>query len=226
MFSRLRLPPEGVSIKPKGAISGAGIYLSESVCEGITEEDLTAARMLSAGLAHVGQLSEYRRENQKGEKNMPDETNQEQSQQQDPNQNYIETIQQLRNNTVAKEDYERLQKENKQLLETIVSGGRQEETKPTKDDLTKSINELRKQFKSGETMTNLEFAKAALKMRQQVLERDKRDIFVAPGSKYTPDQADYAAAQRVADVFQDCIDVSEDDPEIFTRELMRRTAGK
>ena len=157
---------------------------------------------------------------------MPDETNQEQSQQQDPNQNYIETIQQLRNSTVAKEDYERLQKENKQLLETIVSGGRQEETKPTKDDLTKSINELRKQFKSGETMTNLEFAKAALKMRQQVLERDKRDIFVAPGSKYTPDQADYAAAQRVADVFQDCIDVSEDDPEIFTRELMRRTAGK
>ena len=143
----------------------------------------------------------------------------------DPNQNYIETIQKMKETMVSKDDYERLMQQNKQLLDTVVNGGSKDDPKPTAEDLTKSINDIRKEIRTNEHMTNLDFAKAALKLREQVLERDKKDIFVAPGSKYTPTRADYEAAQKVADVFQECVDESDGDPEVFTRELMRRTAG-
>ena len=142
----------------------------------------------------------------------------------DPTQKYIETIQKMRETMVNKEEYDRLMKENKQLLETVVNGGKYEQEK-TKAELTASINDLRKKIRNSEEMSNLEFAKATLELREQVLERDKKDIFVAAGSKYRPEPSDYAAAQRVAEVFQDCIDVADGDSDIFTRELMRRTAG-
>ena len=143
----------------------------------------------------------------------------------DPNQNYIETIQKMKETMVSKDDYERLMQQNKQLLDTVVNGGSGGDQKPTAEDLTKSINDIRKDLRTNEHMTNLDFAKAALKLRAQVLERDNKDIFVSPGSKYTPTRSDYEAAQKVADVFQECIDASDGDPETFTHELQRRTAG-
>lgn len=143
----------------------------------------------------------------------------------DPNQNYIETIQKMKETMVSKDDYERLMQQNKQLLDTVVNGGSVDDPKQTAEDLTKSINDIRNDLRKNEHMTNLDFAKATLKLREQVLERDGKDIFVSPGSKYTPTRADYEAAQKVADVFKECIDAADGDPETFTHELQRRTAG-
>ena len=86
------------------------------------------------------------------------------------------------------------------------------------------IDGLRKELFSGEKdLTNLEYAKKALELRNALIERDGVDIFVGRGSKLTPTDDDYEAAQRVADGFQQCIDVAQGDSEIFTRELMRIT---
>ena len=157
---------------------------------------------------------------------MPDEVKEPtQQDQQDPNQNYIETIKNLRENTVSKEEYQRVLKDNKQLLETLMSGGQVETPKPGKEEIDKSITDLRKQIKTGDNMTNLEFTQAALKLRQQVLERDGKDIFVSPGKKYSPTKDDYEAAQRVADIFQECVDEAEGDPSIFTNAITRRLRG-
>ena len=72
-------------------------------------------------------------------------------------------------------------------------------------------------------LSNLDYAKKALTLRNELIEREGVDIFVGKGSKLTPDESDYAAAQKVADAFQQCIDVADGDSEIFTRELMRIT---
>lgn len=148
-----------------------------------------------------------------------------QQDQQDQNQNYIETIKNLKENSVSKEEYQRVLKDNKQLLETLMSGGQIETPKPGKEEIDKSINDLRKQIKTRDNMTNLDFTKAALELRQQVLERDGGDIFVAPGRKYSPTKDDYVAAQRVADIFQECVDEADGDPSIFTNAITRRIRG-
>jgi hypothetical protein len=49
------------------------------------------------------------------------------------------------------------------------------------------------------------------------------DPFVPHGRKVVIEQSDYDAAERVADVLQQCIDYADGDNAVFVNEIQRRT---
>ena len=133
----------------------------------------------------------------------------------------VQAINELKQNSVSKEDYNKVVAEKNKYLKALIDGNQVAEVQK-KEPV--DIDGLRKELFSGEKdLTNLEYAKKALELRDAIIERDGVDIFVGRGSKLTPTDEDYEAAQRVADGFQQCIDVAQGDSEIFTRELMRIT---
>ena len=133
---------------------------------------------------------------------------------------YIAAINDLKANSVSKDKYEKLQKENKQLLDTLISGGQlAPEDKPEEVD----VNKLRDDLFNTRQQTNLAYVEKALKLRNALIEKGERDPFLPVGTHAQITEADAAKAQQVADVFQQCVDYAEGDPEIFTNELMRLT---
>ena len=133
---------------------------------------------------------------------------------------YIEAIKEMRKNSVSKADYERLQAENKELMKALVNG----ETITLEPQEDVDVNALRKELYVDEVdMFNLDYIEKTLKLRDAIIEEGGDDPFVGAGHKFAPSAEDYEAAERVANVFRECIEYADGDSEVFTNELMRRT---
>lgn len=133
----------------------------------------------------------------------------------------VQAINELKQNSVSKEMYNKVVEEKNKYLKALIDGNQVAEAQP-KEPV--DIDALRSDLFSGKKdLSNLEYAQKALELRDALIESQGVDIFVGRGSKLTPTNDDYEAAQRVADTFQQCIDVAQGDSEIFTRELMRLT---
>lgn len=133
----------------------------------------------------------------------------------------IQAINELKQNSVSKEMYNKVVEEKNKYLKALIDGNQVAEAQP-KEPV--DIDALRSDLFSGKKdLSNLEYAQKALELRNALIDSEGVDIFVGRGSKLTPTNEDYEAAQRVADTFQQCIDVAQGDSEIFTRELMRLT---
>ena len=131
---------------------------------------------------------------------------------------YITAIKDLKANSVSKSEYEKLQEENKQLINALANG----ETITTTVEVEKpSLADLRANLMK-EEQTNLEFVKNALALREAVIEQEGYDPFVPRGSQYAPTAEDEATAQKVADIYQECVDYANGDSQLFTNELQRR----
>ena len=132
---------------------------------------------------------------------------------------YIGEIQKLRDNTVSKEDYERLREENKRLISSLANGesiGVEPKAKP-------DINELRKKVFENEHQSNLEYWENVLNLRQALIDSGKNDPFLPYGHKIVPTTEDVECANRVAEVVKECIEYADGDSQLFTNELNRRT---
>lgn len=131
---------------------------------------------------------------------------------------YIAAIKDLKANSVSKSEYEKLQEENKQLINALANG----ETITTTVEVEKpSLADLRANLMK-EEQTNLEFIKNALALRTAVIEQEGYDPFVPRGSQYAPTAEDEVTAQKVADIYQECVDYANGDSQLFTNELQRR----
>lgn len=137
----------------------------------------------------------------------------------DSTQNYIDTIKNLKQNTVDKASYEKLKAENKQLLDSIVNGTSSEQTVV---EAPQTIEDMRKDLFGSNEHTNLEYAEKALKLREALIERGEVDPFLPQGHKVTIDNSDIEAANRVAEIMQECVDYADGDSNLFTNELQRR----
>ena len=137
---------------------------------------------------------------------------------------YIKAINELKQNSVSREQYEKLQKENKDLLDSLINGGQVEmvdpSTKPSIEDLRKGL--FSKEAAEKE-MTNLEFVSKSLELRNAIIESGGTDPFLPVGRGIDITREDYEAAEFTAQQFQECIDIAQGDSEVFTAELMRRT---
>jgi hypothetical protein len=134
---------------------------------------------------------------------------------------YVAAIQELQNNTVSKDQYNKLRAENKKLLDALVSGGSIENPvqKPEVD-----IDALRKElFNKDAQLTNLEFIEKSLELRDALLDKGEPDPFLPIGSRISPTPEEARIAENVADIYRECIDYANGDSEVFTNELMRRT---
>lgn len=135
-------------------------------------------------------------------------------------QTYIDTINDLKANSVSKEKYDQLKNENKSLIDALKNGQQIQVEEETQVD----INELRKElFNTDKPLTNLEYVSKSLQLRNAILERDGVDIFMPNGKNYKYDSDDQDKADYVAQMFQECIDYANGDSQLFTQELMRRT---
>lgn len=149
---------------------------------------------------------------------MIDETTNQSAPVEDNAADYISEIQNLRANSVPREDYNKLREENKRLISSLAKGETITQPAPKPD-----INELRKRVFDNEHQSNLEYWGAVLELRDAVIDSGAPDPFLPQGHKVVPTTEDIECANRVATVVKECIDYADGDSQLFTNELMRRT---
>ena len=149
---------------------------------------------------------------------MIDETTNQSALVEDNAADYISEIQNLRANSVSRDDYNKLREENKRLISSLAKGETIDKPAPKPD-----INELRKRVFDNEHQSNLEYWGAVLELRDAVIDSGAPDPFLPQGHKVVPTTEDFECANRVAAVVKECIDYADGDSQLFTNELMRRT---
>lgn len=135
------------------------------------------------------------------------------------NTDYIAAIQELKNNSVDRSKYDALKAENKKLLDAVVNG-QSAEVEATVQ--FRDVDEIRDELFNHEH-TNLDYVKLALELRSTLIAKGERDPFLPYGTQIAPTVEDEQAAEKVAQVYQECIDYADGDPKLFTQELQRRT---
>ena len=142
----------------------------------------------------------------------------------DNTQDYLAAIKELKENSVNRSDYEKLRAENKKLIDTVVNGlpGQEEQVlvKHSKEQIDDLRNEL---FNSPRELNNLEYITKAMELREALMENGEPDPFLPVGKQISPTRDDIEGAEKVAQVYKECIEYAEGDSEVFTNELMRRT---
>lgn len=136
-------------------------------------------------------------------------------------QEYLEQIEKLKENSVNKEQYDKLLEENRKLLNSIVKGQpvKQEEPKERVD-----IQALRAElFTEDQKLNNLQYWEKALKLREAVMEDGGKDPFLPYGHQISPDVNDVSRVENLVKVVKECIDYAKGDSVAFTNELSRRT---
>ena len=142
----------------------------------------------------------------------------------DNTQDYLAAIKELKENSVNRSEYDKLRAENKRLIDAVVNGQPgQEETvvvKHSKEQIDDLRNEL---FNSPRELNNLEFITKAMELREALMENGEPDPFLPVGKQISPTRDDIEGAEKVAQVYKECIEYADGDSEVFTNELMRRT---
>ena len=148
-----------------------------------------------------------------------DKINDQENIEEDPKDvDYIKAISDLKKNSVAREEYNRVIEENKNLLKTLVEGGQIEEPKDDPPD----ISELRKKLFSDEDLNNYEYIDTALQLRDALIANGERDPFLPVGDQVEVTADMIQGAQDTADALREMLDFADGDSRIFTAEYQRR----
>lgn len=142
----------------------------------------------------------------------------------DNTQDYLAAIKELKQNSVDRSEYDKLRAENKKLIDAVVNGqpGQEEQVvvKHSKEQIDDLRNDL---FNSPRELNNLEFITKTMELREALMENGEPDPFLPVGKQISPTRDDIEGAEKVAQVYKECIEYAEGDSEVFTNELMRRT---
>lgn len=136
----------------------------------------------------------------------------------DSTQKYLDTINELKQNTVSKEKYEKILEENRQLLSNIVNGV--ENTK--KEEEKVDLNTLRKTLISPNS-TDLEIVKSALELRKEIMKNGGKDPFLPNSSNFQATNYEKERSEQIANIFQKCIETADGNNSVFINELNRIT---
>lgn len=155
---------------------------------------------------------------------IPEEENENVVTVEDNTSDYIEQIKKLKESSVSKDDYNKLKADNKKLIDALANGTQINDKVESKIDAVENINNLRKKlFSKGTNLSNLDYCKTAVELREALIEKGERDPFLPFGHNVVATDSDYETANRVATVMKECIDYADGDSDIFTNELQRRT---
>ena len=142
----------------------------------------------------------------------------------DNTQDYLAAIKELKEKSVDRSEYDKLRAENKKLIDAVVNGqpGQEEPTvvKHSKEQIDELRNDL---FNSPKELSNLEYITKAMELREALMENGEPDPFLPVGKQISPTRDDLEGAEKVAQVYKECIEYADGDSEVFTNELMRRT---
>lgn len=156
---------------------------------------------------------------------MPEEElNNETGKVEDSTQDYLAAIKELKQNSVGREEYERLKAENKKLIDAVVNGQPAQEEQQAVVHSKEEIDQLRKDlFNPEHDLSNLEYVSKAIELREALMENGQPDPFIPVGKQISPTREDIEIAEKVAQVYKECIEFANGDSDVFTNELMRRT---
>ena len=142
----------------------------------------------------------------------------------DNTQDYLAAIKELKENSVNRSEYDKLRAENKRLIDAVVNGQPGQEEQVVVKHSREQIDDLRNDlFNSPRELNNLEFITKAMELREALMENGEPDPFLPVGKQISPTRDDIEGAEKVAQVYKECIEYAEGDSEVFTNELMRRT---
>ena len=142
----------------------------------------------------------------------------------DNTQDYLAAIKELKEKSVDRSEYDKLRAENKKLIDAVVNGQPGQEEPAAVKHSKEQIDELRNDlFNSPRELNNLEYVTKAMELREALMENGEPDPFLPVGKQISPTRDDLEGAEKVAQVYRECIDYAEGDSEVFTNELMRRT---
>lgn len=134
-------------------------------------------------------------------------------------QDPVDIIEDLRNNSVSKSEFDKLKAQNTKLLKALANGEKIE-SKATVDMKTLR-NEL--YGSNRKDLNNVDYVSKTLQLRQAIMDEGGADPFLPIGHQIAPTKEDIAAATNLAEVLQDCLDYAQGDNAVFTNELQRRT---
>lgn len=136
-------------------------------------------------------------------------------------EDYIDTIQKLKESTVSRDEYDKLVADNKKLIETLAQGG----TIDTgKEEEKVDIAALRKELYSDDVnLSACDYWEKTLKLRDEVIKQGAPDPFIPVGKNIAPTAEDVQKAENVEKAVRSCLEYADGDSEAFTNELQRIT---
>lgn len=143
----------------------------------------------------------------------------------DQNQDYIEAIKKLKEDSVPKEEYEKVVAERKKLLASLINGETVEgiNGEGSKSEERPDLTELRKKIMTADnTMTNLDYVTNVLKLRDAIIEEQGEDAdpFLPPYARNVARtsadiERDRENANSVAEFLKTIVDDSNGKPNVF-----------
>lgn len=130
----------------------------------------------------------------------------------------IAIIEDMRNNTVPKDKYNKLMADNAKLMKALANG----ETIQVEAPNTPNVEELRKEYLNFENKTDLQIAKDTLALRNALIEAGQPDPFLPNGKNVEITEQDEIDAERVADLLQYAIDASDGSNGVFLAQLSNK----
>ena len=137
------------------------------------------------------------------------------------NENYIEAIKKLKENSVSKDKYKELEAENKRLVDAIVEGkeidlgNEAPENKVSIDDLRKEL------FVEDSKLTDLEYCEKMLQLRDMIIDSGGEDPMLPNNGKANAE--DIEGVEKVVAAMKDAIDLADGNDEVFKAKLMSMT---
>ena len=134
------------------------------------------------------------------------------------NSKYIDAINEMKKNTVSKDDYAKLEEENSKLLKALIDGDQivAESGNAENVDVDKKIDSLRRElYVDDSDLSDLEIASKTLELRGLIIERDGEDADPFLPKGITPTAYDIEKASLVAQELQDAVDKAEGSNEVF-----------
>ena len=126
----------------------------------------------------------------------------------------------IKKNYVPKKEHEKLEEDYRKVVDAILNGG-ELPPDPNGEEAPK-IADLRKElYDPNNTLSNLDYVKKTLQLREAIIEETGKDPFLPTGIQGDPFKTDQereaaeASAEKVAKVLQEAVDEADGDSEAF-----------
>lgn len=129
------------------------------------------------------------------------------------NEDYIKVIQDLKQNSVPKEEYDKLKLERKELINALVSGQSIDMPKEEKIDQDALRKEL---YGDDVSLSNRDYWLKTMQLRKAIMDEGKPDPFLPNGINIQATQLDVDSANLLAQAVTESLEASEENPEAFT----------
>lgn len=135
---------------------------------------------------------------------------------------YISQINNLRENTVSREEYERIKNDNRELAKALINGTGANIPGITKPEKKPDLDDLRKKLFTKKSKNDLEYFTNLLALRDGVMADGQPDPFLPINREFRATAQDEADAERIATQIKEAIEYADGDPAVFSNDLRRR----